>query len=56
MCRRSANALEWGLVNDAPNSLVWQLGHTGHYTTRPVSSCLSGSATKPPCYSYDVLT
>jgi hypothetical protein len=50
------NALSWGLVNDAPNSLVWEIGHTGDYTTPAGQFCLPGSATKPPCYSYDVPT
>jgi hypothetical protein len=50
------NALDWGLVNDAPNSLVWEIGHTGDYTTPAGQFCLPGSATKPPCYSYNVPT
>jgi hypothetical protein len=50
------NALGWGLVNDAPNSLVWEIGHTGDYTTPADQFCLPGSATKPPCYSYDTPT
>jgi len=50
------NALSWGLVNDAPNSLVWEIGHTGDYTKPAAQYCVPGSATKPPCYSYDVPT
>ncbi len=50
------NALGWGLVNDAPNSLVWEIGHTGNFTSPAGQFCLPGSATKPPCYSYDVPT
>jgi hypothetical protein len=50
------NALSWGLVNDAPNSLVWEIGHTGNYTTPAGQFCLPGSVTKPPCFSYDVPT
>jgi hypothetical protein len=50
------NALSWGIVNDAPNSLVWEIGHTGDYTTPAGQFCLPGSATKPPCFSYDVPT
>ena len=50
------NALNWGLVNDAPNSLVWEIGHTGNYTTPAGQFCLPGSVTKPPCFSYDVPT
>jgi len=50
------NALKWGLVDDAPNSLVWEIGHTGNFTTPAGQFCLPGSATKPPCYSYNVPT
>lgn len=52
--QKLGNALSWGLVNDAPNSLVWEIGHTGNYTTPAGQFCVPGSATKPPCYSYDV--
>jgi hypothetical protein len=52
--QKVGNALGWGLVNDAPNSLVWEIGHTGSFTTPAGQFCLPGSATKPPCYSYDV--
>ncbi len=54
--QKLGNALGWGLVNDAPNSLVWEIGHTGDYTTPAGQFCLPGSVTKPPCYSYDVPT
>jgi hypothetical protein len=50
------NALKWGLVDDAPNSLVWEVGHTGNFTTPAGQYCLPGSATKPACYSYNVPT
>jgi hypothetical protein len=50
------NALAWGIVDDAPNSLVWEIGHTSPYTSPGGQFCLPGSATKPPCYSYDVPT
>ena len=50
------NDLKWGLVDDAPNSLVWEIGHTGNFTTPAGQYCVPGSATKPPCYSYDVPT
>ena len=50
------NALGWGLVNDAPNALVWEIGHTSPYTQPGSQFCLPGSATKPPCYSYDIPT
>jgi hypothetical protein len=50
------NSLAWGLVDDAPNSFVWEIGHTGNTTTPAGQYCVPGSATKPPCYSYDVPT
>ena len=50
------NALGWGLVHDAPNSLVWEIGHTSPFAQPGSQFCLPGSATKPPCYSYDVPT
>ena len=48
------NALAWGLVDDAPNAFVWEIGHTGDYTTPAGQYCTPGSATKPPCYSYNI--
>jgi hypothetical protein len=54
--QKIGNALGWGLVNDAPNALVWEIGHTGDYTTPAGQFCLPGSATKPPCYSYNIPT
>jgi hypothetical protein len=54
--QKLGNALAWGLVDDAPNALVWEIGHTGDYTTPAGQFCLPGSTTKPPCYSYDVPT
>ena len=52
--QKLGNALSWGLVNDAPNSLVWEIGHTGDYTTPAGQFCVPGSATKPPCFSFNV--
>jgi hypothetical protein len=52
--QKLGNALGWGLVHDAPNALVWEIGHTGNYTSPAGRYCLPGSATKPPCYSFDV--
>ena len=54
--QKLGNALAWGLVDDAPNSLVWEIGHTGDYTTPAGQYCVPGSATKPPCYSYNTPT
>ena len=47
------NALNWGLVDDAPNAFVWEIGHTGNFTQPAGQYCLPGRATKPPCYSYN---
>jgi hypothetical protein len=52
--QKIGNTLGWGLVHDAPNSLVWEIGHTGNYTTPAGKYCIPGSATKPPCYSFEV--
>jgi hypothetical protein len=52
--QKLGNSLGWGLVHDAPNSLVWEIGHTGNYTSPAGQFCLPGSATKPPCYSFNV--
>lgn len=51
--QKIGNALGWGLVNDAPNALVWEIGHTGNYTSPAGKFCLPGDVTKPACYSYD---
>jgi hypothetical protein len=51
--QKLGNALGWGLVHDAPNALVWEIGHTGNYTTPAGQYCIPGSATKPPCYSFN---
>lgn len=50
------NALKWGLVDDTPNAFVWEIGHTGNFTKPAGQFCLPGSATNPPCYSYNVPT
>jgi hypothetical protein len=52
--QKIGNALGWGLVNDAPNALVWEIGHTGNFTTPSGQFCVPGSSTKPPCYSYNI--
>jgi hypothetical protein len=52
--QKIGNSLGWGLVNDAPNSLVWEIGHTGNYTTPAGKFCLPGEATKNTCYSFNV--
>lgn len=52
--QKLGNSLGWGLVHDAPNVLVWEIGHTGSYTTPAAQYCIPGSATKPPCYSFNI--
>ncbi len=44
------NSLGWGLVNDAPNSFVWEIGHTSPFTSPASAFCLPG---EPGCFSYD---
>lgn len=52
--QKLGNSLGWGLVHDAPNALVWEIGHTGNYTTPAGKYCIPGDTTKPPCYSFNV--
>jgi hypothetical protein len=44
------NALGWGLVNDTPNSFVWEIGHTSAFAQPPGRFCLPGA---PVCQSFD---
>jgi hypothetical protein len=44
------NALGWGLVNDTPNSFVWEIGHTSDFTTPAGQFCTAGQTI---CDSYD---
>jgi len=44
------NALGWGIVNDTPDSFVWEIGHTGINTSPSGQFCLPGQAI---CDSYD---
>jgi hypothetical protein len=52
--QKLGNSLGWGLVHDAPNALVWEIGHTGNYTQPAGKYCIPGDATKPPCYSFNL--
>ena len=36
------NALGWGIVNDAPNSFVWEIGHRSDFSQRPGAFCAPG--------------
>lgn len=44
------DALGWGLVDDTPNSFVWEIGHTSDFTTPAARFCLPGDTA---CDSYD---
>jgi hypothetical protein len=44
------NALAWGLVNDTPNSFVWEIGHTSPFTSPSSAFCVPG---EDGCFSYD---
>src|SRR5215469_16781070 len=44
------NALGWGIVDDTPNSFVWEIGHTSPFTTPAGQFCLPGQTN---CDSYD---
>jgi len=44
------NSLGWGLVSDAPNSFVWEIGHMSPYAKTPSAFCIPG---EQGCFSYD---
>ncbi len=44
------NSLAWGLVNDAPNSFVWEIGHTSPFTSPASEFCVPGET---ECESYN---
>jgi hypothetical protein len=44
------NALGWGLVDDTPNSFVWEIGHTSDFSTPAGQFCTAGQTS---CDSYD---
>jgi len=44
------NSLNWGIVNDTPNSFVWEIGHTSPYSSPASQFCLPGD---PICDSYN---
>jgi hypothetical protein len=44
------NALGWGLVDDTPNSFVWEIGHTSDFSKPAGQFCVPGQAF---CDSYD---
>jgi hypothetical protein len=44
------DALPWGVVNDTPNSFVWEIGHTSDFSSPAGQFCLPGSTS---CDSYN---
>lgn len=44
------NALAWGVVNDTPNSFVWEIGHTSDFSSPAGEFCLPGET---ECASYN---
>ena len=44
------NSLAWGLVDDAPNAFVWEIGHTSAFTNPAAQFCLPGQL---GCDSYN---
>jgi hypothetical protein len=48
--QKIGNALGWGVVNDTPNSFVWEIGHTSDFSTPSGEFCLPGET---ECDSYD---
>lgn len=49
--QKIGNALGWGLVDDTPNSFVWEIGHTSDFATPAGQYCTPGQAS---CDSYDI--
>lgn len=48
--QKIGDALGWGIVNDTPNSFVWEIGHTSDFSTPAGQFCLPGQS---KCDSYD---
>jgi hypothetical protein len=48
--QKIGNALGWGLVDDTPNSFVWEIGHTSDFSTPAGQFCVPGQS---GCDSYD---
>jgi hypothetical protein len=49
--QKIGNALGWGLVDDTPNSFVWEIGHTSPFTKPASRFCVPGQV---GCDSYDI--
>ncbi len=48
--QRVGNTLGWGAVHDAPNSFVWEIGHTAPFGAKPAQFCSPGQRI---CQSYN---
>jgi hypothetical protein len=48
--QKIGNALGWGIVDDTPNSFVWEIGHTSPFTHPADQFCLPGQTF---CDSFD---
>jgi hypothetical protein len=48
--QKIGNALGWGIVNDTPNSFVWEIGHTSPFTHPADQFCVPGQTF---CDSFD---
>lgn len=46
----TGNSLDWGAVNDTPNSFVWEIGHTSPFSSPAGQFCLPGQTI---CDSYN---
>jgi hypothetical protein len=49
--QKIGDALGWGLVDDTPNSFVWEIGHTSDFSTPAGKLCDPGQTS---CDSYDI--
>jgi hypothetical protein len=49
--QKIGNALGWGIVDDTPNSFVWEIGHTSPFSTPASQLCYPGQT---GCDSYDI--
>jgi hypothetical protein len=48
--QKIGNSLGWGIVHDAPNSFVWEIGHESLFANHPDRFCAPGNT---KCDSYD---
>jgi hypothetical protein len=50
--QKIGNTLGWGIVHDAPNSFVWEIGHESVYGPNPGAFCIPGNRSGL-CQSYN---